>query len=120
VDIKGGLDDVEKRKFLTLSGIEHRPLGRPARSHSPYRLSYPGSLYNVDDRMINEYGAVYGMRIGRGNRNTRIKPVPVQIPCDMGSNPCHRSGKPVSSRLSYLTALMTKSVLKLANIEKGL
>jgi hypothetical protein len=23
---------------------------------------------NVDDRMINEYGAVDGMRIGRGNK----------------------------------------------------
>jgi hypothetical protein len=28
------------------------------------------TLYNVDDRMINEHGAVCGMRIGRGNRNT--------------------------------------------------
>jgi hypothetical protein len=27
-----GLDDVEKRKFLTLLGLEVRPLGRPARS----------------------------------------------------------------------------------------
>jgi hypothetical protein len=36
-----GLDDVEKRKFLNLSGLELRPLGRPARSQSLYRLSYP-------------------------------------------------------------------------------
>jgi hypothetical protein len=35
------LDDVEKRKFLTLRRLEVRPLGRPARSQ--YRLSYPGS-----------------------------------------------------------------------------
>jgi hypothetical protein len=27
-----GLDDVEKGKFLTLPGLELRPLGRPARS----------------------------------------------------------------------------------------
>jgi hypothetical protein len=27
-----GLDNVEKRKFLTLPGLELRPLGRPARS----------------------------------------------------------------------------------------
>jgi hypothetical protein len=27
-----GLDDLEKRIFLTLSGLELRPLGRPARS----------------------------------------------------------------------------------------
>jgi hypothetical protein len=32
VDPRAGLDDVEKRKFLTLPGLELRPLGRPARS----------------------------------------------------------------------------------------
>jgi hypothetical protein len=32
VDLRAGLDDVEKRKFLTLPGLELRPLGRPARS----------------------------------------------------------------------------------------
>jgi hypothetical protein len=39
-----GLDDVKKRKFLTLPGLELRPLGRPARSQSLYRLRYPGTL----------------------------------------------------------------------------
>jgi hypothetical protein len=43
VDPKAGLDDVEKRKFLTLPGLELRPLGLPARSQSLYRLRYPGS-----------------------------------------------------------------------------
>jgi hypothetical protein len=38
-----GLDDLEKRKFLPTPGLELRPLGRPARSQSLYRLSYPGS-----------------------------------------------------------------------------
>jgi hypothetical protein len=33
-----GLDEVEKRKFLTLPGLELRSLGRPARSQSLYRL----------------------------------------------------------------------------------
>jgi hypothetical protein len=37
------LDDVDERKFLTLPGFELRPLGRPARSQSLYRLRYPGS-----------------------------------------------------------------------------
>jgi hypothetical protein len=32
VDPRAGLDDVEKRKFLTLPGLELRPLGSPARS----------------------------------------------------------------------------------------
>jgi hypothetical protein len=27
---RAGLDDMEKRKFLTLPGLEFRPLGRPA------------------------------------------------------------------------------------------
>jgi hypothetical protein len=43
VDPRDGLDVVEKRKFLTLPGLEIRPIGRPARSQSLYRLSYPGS-----------------------------------------------------------------------------
>jgi hypothetical protein len=55
-----GLDDVEKRKFLTLPGLELRTLGRPARSQSLYRLGYPGScllyLDNVKWRTINNDG----------------------------------------------------------------
>jgi hypothetical protein len=47
VDPRVGLDDVEKRKFLSLSGLELRTLGRPARSQSLYRLRYPGLLYGV-------------------------------------------------------------------------
>jgi hypothetical protein len=37
------LNDVDKRKFLILSGLDLRPLGRPVRSQSLYRLSYRGS-----------------------------------------------------------------------------
>jgi hypothetical protein len=37
------LDDVETRKLLPLPGPKLRPIGRPARSQSLYRLSYPGS-----------------------------------------------------------------------------
>jgi hypothetical protein len=43
VDPRADLDDVEKRKFLTLLGLEPRPLGRPARGQSLCRLRYPGS-----------------------------------------------------------------------------
>jgi hypothetical protein len=43
---KTGLDDLEKRKFLTLPGLELRPLGRPACSQLLYRLRYPGSQLN--------------------------------------------------------------------------
>jgi hypothetical protein len=42
VDPRAGLGDAEKRKFLILPGLELRPLGRPARNQSPYRLRYPG------------------------------------------------------------------------------
>jgi hypothetical protein len=40
-----GQDDMKKRKFLALSGLEIRPLSRPARSQSLYRLRYRDSLY---------------------------------------------------------------------------
>jgi hypothetical protein len=48
------LVDVEKRKFLTIPALELRPLGRPARSQSLYRLlleigikvkQYPGHYH---------------------------------------------------------------------------
>jgi hypothetical protein len=42
---RAGLDDVEKRKFLTLPELELRPLVHRARSQSLYRLSYPGSNF---------------------------------------------------------------------------
>jgi hypothetical protein len=47
MDPKAGLDDMEKRKFLTLPGLELRPLGRPARSQSLCTLRYPGSLISL-------------------------------------------------------------------------
>jgi hypothetical protein len=37
VGLRADLDDVEKRKFLTLPGLELRTLGRLARSQSLYR-----------------------------------------------------------------------------------
>jgi hypothetical protein len=44
VGARAGLEDVEKREFLTLPGLELQSLGRPAHSQSLYRLSYPGFL----------------------------------------------------------------------------
>jgi hypothetical protein len=41
---RAGLNDVEKRKFLTLPRLQLQPLRHPARSQSLYRLRYPGSL----------------------------------------------------------------------------
>jgi hypothetical protein len=45
VEPRAGLDDVEKRKLLNLLGLKLRPLCRPARSQSLYRLRYPSSPY---------------------------------------------------------------------------
>jgi hypothetical protein len=42
VNLTAGLDDVEKRKFLTLPRLKLRLLCRPDRSQSVYRLYYPG------------------------------------------------------------------------------
>jgi hypothetical protein len=47
VDPRVDLDDLEKRKFVTLMGLELRRLGRPARSQSLYRLRYPGSFVSI-------------------------------------------------------------------------
>jgi hypothetical protein len=44
VDPRAGLHEVEKSKFLTLSGLELRPLDRPGRSQFLYRLRYPGRV----------------------------------------------------------------------------
>jgi hypothetical protein len=44
MDVRAGLDEMEERKFLNLPGLELRPLGRPARSLSLYRLRYASSL----------------------------------------------------------------------------
>jgi hypothetical protein len=43
MDNRAGLDDVGKRKFLALPGLELRPLCRPAHSQSLHVLRYPGS-----------------------------------------------------------------------------
>jgi hypothetical protein len=37
---RADLDDVEKRKFLTIPGLELRTLSSPARSQSLYRLPF--------------------------------------------------------------------------------
>jgi hypothetical protein len=41
VGLRAGLDDVEKRKFLTLPGLELRPLGRPARRYTDCAVPAP-------------------------------------------------------------------------------
>jgi hypothetical protein len=50
---RAGMDAMENRAFLTLKGIELRPLGRPARSQSLYRPRYRGS--QIDTRVLTLY-----------------------------------------------------------------
>jgi hypothetical protein len=50
VDPRAGVDDVEKRKFLTLPRLELPLLGRPARSQSLYQR-YPGSVPSNTDKL---------------------------------------------------------------------
>jgi hypothetical protein len=85
--------------LVSLGGVRLSPLGTSA----TLGLLYPPRM--IDD----DYGAVGGMRIGRGNRSTRRRPAPVslcppQISHDLGSNPGRRGGKPATNRLSYGTA----------------
>jgi hypothetical protein len=61
-----GLDDMEKRKFLPLLGLELRPLGRPVRSQSLYRLPYPGSH-------SKEFSFKFTISV---NKHENIKPKP--------------------------------------------
>jgi hypothetical protein len=40
VGVRDSLDDMEYRKFSTLPELELRPLGRPVRSNSLYRVNF--------------------------------------------------------------------------------
>jgi hypothetical protein len=44
---RAAVDEVEKRKFLTLPRLELRPLGRPACNQSLCRLRYPGNVLHI-------------------------------------------------------------------------
>jgi hypothetical protein len=48
---RAGVEDVEKRTFLTLPGLEPRPLNRPDRSQSLYRVHYTDSWCKCDDNI---------------------------------------------------------------------
>jgi hypothetical protein len=64
-----------------------------------------GLLYQPQMIGEGDCGAFGGIKIGRGNRSTRIKPAPAplcppQIPLDQT-----RGGKPATNRLSYGAAV---------------
>jgi hypothetical protein len=59
VEPRAGLDDVEKRKFLTLPGIELLPLGRPTCTQSLYRLHSSGSLLFENKKEMLPHTAIF-------------------------------------------------------------
>jgi hypothetical protein len=63
VCLRTSLDGMEKRKLLTLLGLELRPLSHPTHSQSLYRLRYPSSYWYLihhkflySDKKRNEHG----------------------------------------------------------------
>jgi hypothetical protein len=66
VDPRVGLEEAERRKILPLPGLELRPIGRPARTQSLYRLRYPlseGLKHGVDAQwVIDGRGAKTGSK----------------------------------------------------------
>jgi hypothetical protein len=83
---RAGLDDVEKRTYLTPPGLELRPLGRPARSQSLYRLLYPGSDYDKYTKILVGKPEVK-RQLGRPRSRWKIniKLNFVESVCDCGS-----------------------------------
>jgi hypothetical protein len=53
---KAGLDDVEKRKFSTLPGLELRPLGRPARKEEVLSRNVSGGTGKDHENILRVAG----------------------------------------------------------------
>jgi hypothetical protein len=79
VDPRAGLDDVKKRKFLTLPGLELQSFSRPARSQSLYRPRYPGfykstrTISILNPRLLSILNQPTGTTVQY--KNTRTVPV---------------------------------------------
>jgi hypothetical protein len=85
VELRAGLDDMEKRKSLTLPRLEFRLLVRPTRSQLLQRLRYPGfykyqeyteklhekALGNPELRRTNE-SATFSLKKATQNLETKI------------------------------------------------
>jgi hypothetical protein len=88
VDPRSGLDGVEKRKFLTLPGLEPRTFGRPARSQSLYATALSRLLLYQLINLINFYKILSNILLPRlspyidGSRKG-----PVEGSCEHGNEP---------------------------------
>jgi hypothetical protein len=56
VDPRAGLDDFEKRKFLTLPGLELRPLSRPPVASRYTDYDTPAPLTKGDEQKMRIFG----------------------------------------------------------------
>jgi hypothetical protein len=66
VGTRAALDDVEKRKFLPLLGLELQQLDRPASNQSLYRIRYPSSDTQIYTKKKSiEECKPSGLNIGR-------------------------------------------------------
>jgi hypothetical protein len=101
LDPRAGLNDVEKRKFLTVPGLELRPLGGPARSQSLYRLRYPGS--QIANRTLKNVAKLNYLGTTATNKNLCEEEIERRLNLD---NACYHS---VQKLLSCLLSENTKS-----------
>jgi hypothetical protein len=92
---RAGLNDVEKRKSLTLPGLEFLLLDCQARSQSLYRLSYPGSLWKYNTRFIYLY-SIYSNHFSR-------KPSFMSLDRDLNARHSEREKLIVVSRCKQTT-----------------
>jgi hypothetical protein len=70
VEPRAGLEDMEEGKFLIVTGIEPRPLGRRTRSQSLYRLRYPGS--NVGGNLQNSNLRTFELEVYKQKTETPL------------------------------------------------
>jgi hypothetical protein len=101
VDPRDGLDDVEKRKFLTLLGLERWPLGPPAHNQSLYRLLSASSLsFSLTLRMeaVRSFEILMNSYQLHGNISQKI------VLC------CHWCGN-LKSNVYFITLSLITSVL---------
>jgi hypothetical protein len=71
---RAGVDDVEKRKFLTLLGLEFRPLGHPTRSQSLYRRRYPTSFCVIQNSGPKNEALSSGLHFTFSRQRAQIEP----------------------------------------------
>jgi hypothetical protein len=77
MDPRAALDNVEKRKFLTLPGLQLRPLGSPSLSQSLYRLRYSciyliGTKYTITVNAREPVAGILEREINSSEQRTEV------------------------------------------------